>query len=220
VIVANLLLGVSGSVAAIKTPQLYDALIAAGHTVTVIPTSKARYFFDPQSLAPNSSGPAVVEDADEWPGLRYERDQPIPHIELRRWADGLLVAPLSANCLAKLAVGICDNLLTSIWRAWDFSRPVMFAPAMNTLMWQHPYTRRHLRSIAADFGAGHIPAHLGDEDLIRQINERSKTLRVIAPICKTLACGDVGVGAMAEIADIVRAVQEWITPVGSRPPGL
>ena len=71
------------------------------------------------------------------------------HIELRRWADLLLIAPLDANTLAKLAAGLADNCLTCVWRAWDPARPVVLAPAMNTLMWQHPLTARRLRQLAA-----------------------------------------------------------------------
>src|SRR5262249_47656210 len=157
----------------------------------------------------------VILDEDEWPGRgdggRYERGDRVLHIELRKWADLYLVAPLDANTLAKLAVGLCDNCLTCVWRAWDTARPVVLAPAMNTLMWQNPFTRRHLRSLAADAGAGHIPAHLSDDALIQQINDRSPTLRSVGPIRKALACGDTGIGAMAEVADVVAAVQVMLS---------
>jgi len=68
------------------------------------------------------------------------------HIELRRWADVLLFAPLTAHTLAKLALGLCDNLPTNIARAWDSNKPVLVAPAMNTHMWNHPLTADHLVS--------------------------------------------------------------------------
>lgn len=60
---------------------------------------------------------------------------PVLHIELRRWADVLVLAPLSANTMAKVAHGLCDNLLTSVVRAWDYAKPMIVAPAMNTYMW-------------------------------------------------------------------------------------
>jgi phosphopantothenoylcysteine decarboxylase len=209
---ANVLLGATGSVAAVRVPALFDALTAAGHAVKVVATNAATYFFD---SAPLRASGALVLDADEWPGRaegeRYTRGDEVMHIELRKWADIFAIAPLDANTLAKLAVGLCDNCLTCVWRAWDTARPVVLAPAMNTLMWQNAFTRRHLRSLAADVGAGHIPGHLSDEALIQQINDRSPTLRVVGPITKALACGDTGVGAMAEVADVVSAVQTMLS---------
>ena len=222
---ANVLLGATGSVAAVRVPALFDALTADGHAVKVVATDAAAYFFDPnivganpererrgdeQPPPPSRSGFAktVIRDADEWPGERYTRGDAVLHIELRKWADLFLIAPLDANTLAKLAVGLCDNCLTCVWRAWDPARPVVLAPAMNTLMWENPFTKRHLRSLAADAGAGHIPGHLTDVQLIAQINDRSKTLRVVPPVEKELACGDVGVGGLAEVADIVAAVRD------------
>jgi phosphopantothenoylcysteine decarboxylase len=208
---ANVLLGVTGSVAAVRVPALFDALTAAGHSVKVVATSAATYFFDPVPLRAEG---LLILDEDEWPGRAdgesYQRGDEVPHIELRKWADIFAIAPLDANTLAKLAVGLCDNCLTCVWRAWNTARPVVFAPAMNTLMWQHPFTRRHLRSLAADAGAGHIPAHLADDTLIQQINDRSQSLRIVSPIAKALACGDTGIGAMAEVPEIVTAVQTML----------
>lgn len=187
----NVLLGVTGSVAAIYTPQLCAELRAAGHDVRVVATKASLYFFDPAALSPHVDGqrnPAIViVDDDEWPGTKYQRGDPVLHIELRRWADLLLIAPCDANTLAKLALGLTDNCLTCVYRAWDRARPVIVAPAMNTLMWEHPATGRHLAQLAADLGAA---------------------LRVVAPVEKTLACDDVGVGAMAERDAILHAVTQ------------
>ncbi|MFO0825199.1 MAG: flavoprotein [Gemmataceae bacterium] len=206
---ANILLGATGSVAAVRVPVLCEALVASGHAVQVVATDAAAYFFDSRTMKT-----PVVRDADEWPGRDagqlYQRGDAVLHIELRKWADLFLIAPLDANTMAKLAVGLCDNCLTCVWRAWDLAKPVVLAPAMNTLMWQHSFTRRHLKAIAADTGAAHIPGHLDDQQLIAQINDRSKTLRVVSPIVKTLACGDEGIGAMAEVPAIVAAVNELL----------
>src|SRR5207244_10903750 len=98
---AKVLLGVTGSVAAIYTRELFDDLRRGGHDVKVVATAASLYFFDSGALAP-----AVVVDADEWPGERYQRGDPVLHIELRRWAELLLIAPLDANTLAKLALGL------------------------------------------------------------------------------------------------------------------
>src|SRR5262249_7581853 len=141
---ANVLLGVTGSVAAIRTPALYALFKQAGHVVKVVATKAALYFFDPAELdgLNGQRNPNVlILDEDEGPGRdtgkHWQRDEPVLHIELRRWADVFVVAPLDANTLAKLACGLADNCLTCVWRAWDAARPVVLAPAMNTLMWEH-----------------------------------------------------------------------------------
>lgn len=211
----KILLGVTGSVAAIRTPALYTGLRERGMDVKIVATRAATYFFDPAEIDPIQSGrdPArVILDEDEWPGRNagalYQRTDSVLHIELRRWADLLLIAPLDANTLAKLANGLSDNCLTCVWRAWDTSRPVVLAPAMNTLMWQHPLTRRHLRQLASDAGVLELPSRLDETALIDGINTRGGTLRIVAPQVKGLACGDIGVGAMAEVPAIVEAVCE------------
>jgi phosphopantothenoylcysteine decarboxylase len=191
---ANVLLGVTGSVAAIKIPELFQGLRQAGHQVKVVATRPSLYFFDPAELegtAGRRNREVVILDEDEWPqresGHRWQRGEPVLHIELRRWAEVLVIAPLDANTLAKLALGLCDNCLTCLWRAWDRARPVVLAPAMNTLMWEHPATARHLRQIVDDLGTG-------------------STLRVLEPVSKRLACDDVGVGAMAGVEEILSSV--------------
>ncbi|HEY7426313.1 MAG TPA: flavoprotein [Gemmataceae bacterium] len=206
---ANLLLGVTGSVAAIKTPLLYETLKRAGHAVKVVATRASLYFFDPAAFARE----ALVLDEDEWPGRdegrRWQREDEVLHIQLRRWADVLLIAPLDANTLAKIANGLADNCLTCVWRAWEPGRPVVLAPAMNTLMWQHPATGRHLRQIAADMGVAPPPG-LSLNELMDWINDRAARLRIVAPENRQLACGDVGVGAMAALENIVAVMQSII----------
>jgi phosphopantothenoylcysteine decarboxylase len=215
---AKVLLGVTGSVAAIRTPELFAALENAGHHVKVIATEAALYFFDSQTLASRERkrpedgvvSKTLFRDADEWPGRgdggRYHRDDPVLHIELRRWAEVLVIAPLDANTLAKLANGLADNCLTCVWRAWDPARPVVLAPAMNTLMWEHPLTARHLRLLLPDTVT--VPAELDHDVLVDWINRTQRMLRIVPPQSKRLACGDVGVGAMAEVKEIVEIVAE------------
>jgi phosphopantothenoylcysteine decarboxylase len=222
---ANILLGVTGSVAAIRTPALFQQLLAAGHPVKVVATQSALFFFDPAELRLPTSPPAgrdrqvVILDEDEWPGRaggqRYQRGDKVVHIELRRWAELLLVAPLDANTLAKFANGLADNCLACVWRAWDQSRPVVLAPAMNTLMWEHPMTARHLRQLAADAGAGELPRNLDLPALLGAINHQCVRLRVVPPQSKRLACDDVGMGALAEVEEIIAATQ---TTLASLPP--
>lgn len=212
---AKVLLGVTGSVAAIKTPEVVAALQQAGHAVKVVATTPATYFFDPAVIDPvdpaaPARNPDVVSlDEDEWPGRgegqRYTRKDLVLHIELRRWADVFLIAPLDANTLAKLACGLCDNCLTCVCRAWDTERYVVLAPAMNTLMWEHPLTAAHLRQLARDSGS-EPPAQMGLEQLPAWINAECRRLRVVAPESRQLACGDVGVGAMAAVERLVGMV--------------
>src|SRR5438067_7082308 len=101
---SNVLLGATGSVAALRVPALYDALTADGHAVKVVATAAATYFFDPATVGAASPSPGlarnpevVILDEDEWPGRgagrRYDRDDPVLHIELRKWADVLVIAP-------------------------------------------------------------------------------------------------------------------------------
>jgi phosphopantothenoylcysteine decarboxylase len=215
---ANLLLGVTGSVAAIKTLPLYELLKGRGHRVKVVATRPSLHFFDPVSLDPSRAErnpDVVVLDEDEWPGQgrgqHYQRQDPVLHIELRRWADLLVIAPLDANTLAKLANGLADNCLTCVWRAWDPARPVVLAPAMNTLMWEHPATARHLRQLAADAGATPAP-DVALDDLADWINSHCARLRVLQPESRRLACDDVGVGAMAGLDVIAASVEALLSP--------
>lgn len=214
---ANVLLGATGSVAAVRVPELYAALAAAGHTVKIVATDPATYFFDPAAFSrpdPTASSPltaTLFRDTDEWPNDRYRRGDPVLHIELRQWADLLAVAPLDANTLAKFATGLCDNCLTCVWRAWDRSRPVILAPAMNTLMWEHPSTGRHLAAVAVDLGAADLVPATDPAALISHINQRCRTLRIVPPVVKPLACGEVGVGGLADTADILQAVTELLS---------
>lgn len=201
---AHILLGVAGSVAAIKTPELRAAFLSAGHDVRVVATRAALYFFDSLAWSPGD----LVTDDDEWPrrqvGERYQRDDPVLHIELRRWADALVIAPLDANTLGKLANGLADNCLTCVARAWDVSRPILVAPAMNTQMWEHPATRRHLAQLADDYGVK-VNATADSDSIIAATLRSASPLSIVAPQVKQLACGDVGQGAMADVENIVAA---------------
>ncbi len=215
---ANVLLGVTGSVAAVKTPLLYERLKALGHRVKIVATQAALYFFDPVTIEPlnpplpERNSAVVVLDEDEWPGPRYKGGEEVLHIELRRWADLLLIAPLDANTLAKLAAGLADNCLTCVWRAWDSERPVVLAPAMNTLMWRHPLTTRCLRQLALDAGTPPAPPEMREDELVDWINGHASRLRIAAPESRRLACGDMGVGALANLDALVALVQSLLAP--------
>jgi phosphopantothenoylcysteine decarboxylase len=212
---ARLILGVTGSVAAIKAPELLAALRRAGHEVRIVATGPALYFVRPDELdAPSDGreGPAgrlLLRDEDEWPAPGYRRGDPVLHIELRNWADLLIVAPLDANTLAKFALGISDNFLSCIFRAWDFAKPVFLAPAMNTLMWQSPVTLRHLRRLLEDHSAALVPGGWSLDDAPQVFARHAPRIVLIPPQAKRLACGDVGIGAMADVVQIAEIVRDW-----------
>jgi phosphopantothenoylcysteine decarboxylase len=213
---ARLILGVTGSVAAIRTPALCGELRSAGHEVRIVATRPSLYFFDSAEVTGSGGDSAelttdapLFRDSDEWPGARYHPGGEVLHIEFRKWARVLIVAPLDANTLGKFALGISDNFLTCIFRAWDFSKPVILAPAMNTLMWDSPVTRRHLRQLLADHAPGPIDDEWSLADAPQVFARHAPGIVVIPPQAKRLACGDVGVGAMAEVANIAEVVRQW-----------
>lgn len=177
----NVLVGASGSVATVRIPRLIGRLHAAGANIRVVLTAHARHFIEAdENLVAGIT--TVYTEADEWSQWNHLSD-PVLHIELRKWAHVFLVAPASANTLAKIANGLCDNLLTCVARAWPLSphcgKPLIVAPAMNTAMWEHAITRTHLNAVSS-FG-----------------------IHVIPPVSKTLACGDTGIGAMENVDTIV-----------------
>ncbi|BGO88899.1 hypothetical protein NBRC10512v2_000844 [Rhodotorula toruloides] len=180
----HVLLAVSGSVASIKAPLIVRELLKHDKVdVQVVATKSATHFFDATEIEKAYSGRVRVwTDADEWAGWNQIGD-PVLHIELRRWADVVLVAPCSANTLAKITSGICDNILTSFLRALPTFVPVHLFPAMNTHMYSHPLTAKQLKMVQEELG-----------------------YKVHGPIGKKLACGDIGIGAMTEWSDIVQLV--------------
>ncbi|DBA04459.1 TPA: hypothetical protein N0F65_010055 [Lagenidium giganteum] len=171
----SVLLCATGSVATVKVPELAVRLLEIAE-VRVVLSQSADFFFgrakeyNGQAWACfEAAGPCiqVLRDEDEWKVWNVVGDR-VVHIELKDWADVMLVAPLSANSLAKLANGLSDNLLTCTARAWNVKKPLIFAPAMNTDMWDHPITAKHLQALS-DLGYHMIP-----------------------PVSKKLACGVIG----------------------------
>ena len=208
---ANILLGVTGSVAAIRTPALFRAFRDAGHSVRVIATEPALHFFDPADLGPkHEDGGPIFRDVDEWPSANWQRDDPVLHIAFRSWADLLIVAPLDANTLGKFALGVCDNFLTCVFRAWDFSKPLVLAPAMNTLMWRNPVTRRQLAMLLEDHGDGETSEGWTLDEADAVFARHAPRILLVPPQSKRLACGDIGVGAMAEVVVLAETVRNIV----------
>jgi phosphopantothenoylcysteine decarboxylase len=214
-IMTNILLGFTGSVATTLAPKIIAAFeqLGSGFNVKSVATASAMRFL-PVSPCAVPHVP-VLGDKQEWewplyhssPNTRdiWQKNDPILHIDLRNWADIFVIAPLSANTLAKIANGLCDNLLTSIIRAWDWSKPLIVAPSMNTYMWQSPFTHKHIKSLEIMFGGK---------------NRHDGSFFVVPPQYKLLACGDEGEGAMANIDDIVEQIKsclQWYFPLQTCP---
>ena len=220
---ARIILGVTGSVAAMRTPMLYRALREAGHDVRVVATETALFFFEASDLEPSANvagdplpaGP-VIRDSDEWSTVGFHIGDPVLHIELRRWAEVLIVAPLDANTLGKFALGLNDNCLTCVYRAWDFCRPVILAPAMNTLMWESPITRRHLSLLLADHGDGWAQERWPLSEASDVFAAHAPGIILVPPQAKRLACGDFGMGAMADVPMIAEAVRQTFESVNDQ----
>ncbi len=139
----NLLLGVSGSIAACKAPALVRLLVKAGHDVRVVLTQGGAQFVTPLTLATLARNPVLTQfvtnpATGEWAN----------HVELGLWADLLLIAPASADTLARLATGACRALLDAVYLSARC--PVAVAPAMDLDMYQHPATQRNLATLRAD----------------------------------------------------------------------
>jgi phosphopantothenoylcysteine decarboxylase len=183
----KVLIGVTGSVAAIKVPELVQKLIATNLVaeIGIVPTETSLKFFQPEAVV-NEEGSGtrvkVWRDAQEW-SMWKGRGDPVLHIDLGKWADIMILAPLDANTLGKISNGLCDNLLTCVVRAWDLKarKPLIFCPAMNTKMWEHPMTSVQIDNLVR-FGYHLVP-----------------------PVEKTLMCGDTGIGAMAVVDTILQA---------------
>nr|XP_027781726.1 phosphopantothenoylcysteine decarboxylase isoform X2 [Marmota flaviventris] len=192
----HVLVGVTGSVAALKLPFLVSKLldIPGAETHMCEKWGKPKDYKRTQvSQCAGSThrNHVVREEETHSPEIFQQmwkhRSDPVLHVDLRRWADLMLVAPLDANTLGKVASGICDNLLTCVIRAWDRSKPLIFCPAMNTVMWEHPLTAQQMDQLKA-FGYVEIPC-----------------------VDKKLVCGDQGLGAMAEVETIVDKVKEVLS---------
>ncbi|XP_014212278.1 phosphopantothenoylcysteine decarboxylase [Copidosoma floridanum] len=192
----RVLIGCTGSVATIKVPQLVTKLIQRGADVRLVVTERSKHFLKEAELPSDCQ---VLSDTVEWAAWQGRGD-PVLHIDLVKWADIFLIAPLDANTLGKMASGICDNILTCVARAWDTSKPLLFCPAMNTRMWEHPITETQVKQL------------------------KSWGYKEVSCISKKLMCGDTGIGGMAEVDSIVqitlRTLHQNYNPIAYTPHGL
>jgi len=170
----RILLGVSGGIAAYKAAELTRLLVKAGCEVQVVTTAGAEHFVTPTTFQALSGRP--VRDS-LWDA---QAEAAMGHIELARWPDAIVIAPASADLLARLVAGIADDLLTTLCLATD--RPLFVTPAMNRLMWAHAATQANLQTL------------------------RTRGVQVIGPGSGAQACGEVGEGRMSEPDAIIAAV--------------
>ena len=170
----RILLGVTAGIAAYKSAELIRRLREAGAQVQVVMTEGARSFITPLTLQALSGNTVRAELMDE------AAEAAMGHIELARWADRVLVAPATANFIARLAHGMADDLLTALCLATE--APLTLAPAMNRVMWQAPATCENV-------------AVLG-----------RRGVRIVGPAAGDQACGETGEGRMVEPAELVAAL--------------
>ena len=186
----HIVLGLSGGVACYKSAELTRLLTKAGATVQVVVTEAAEQFITPVTMQA-LSGRSVYRS--QWDAREANN---MPHINLSREADAILIAPCSADFIARLVQGRADELLSLMCLARPMERvPLLIAPAMNREMWAHPATRRNLAQVAAD-GA-----------------------TVLGVGCGEQACGEVGDGRMLEAEEILEELQAFFAPkllVGQR----
>ena len=185
---ARILLIISGGIAAYKSLELIRRLKDRGATVQVVMTSAARQFISPLSAA-TLSGQAVRDDL-----FSLTDEAAIGHIELSRAADLIVIAPASANILARMAAGLADDMATTVLLATD--KRVLAAPAMNVRMWLHPATRRNLERL------------------------RDDGVLIVGPDSGPMACGEFGPGRMAEPPAIVEAIETALAAEAPSSPSL
>ena len=173
----NILIGISGGIAAYKIPHLVRLLKKQGDNVRIVHTAHAAHFISPTTLQA-VSGEAVRHDLFD-----PAAEQGMGHIELARWADAYLIAPATANILGKLAHGIADDLLTTLYLATNAH--IYLAPAMNCHMLAHPAVQANLATLAARPNHTVIPSDSGAQ-----------------------ACGDIGAGRLPE----PETLRDWLTP--------
>ena len=196
---ARILLGVSGGIAAYRALELVRLATAAGHSVRAVQTPTAQRFVGAASFAALTGAPVLVGEFDAdpahgaFPGQPPPEHEPIGHLELVRNADAYLVAPASANTLAKLAHGLADNLLTSA--ALAARCPLVVAPAMNDAMWDNPATRTNVETL------------------------RARGVTVVEPGSGRLASqGEWGAGRLPDPAELLAAVEAVLGAPASQGP--
>jgi phosphopantothenoylcysteine decarboxylase/phosphopantothenate--cysteine ligase len=176
----KIVLGISGGIAAYKSAELARALIQEGAQVQVVMTEAAQQFITPITMQALTGKPVFT---NQWDGRIANN---MAHIELSRQADAILIAPASADLIAKLSLGLADDLLSSLCLARDC--PLLVAPAMNLQMWAHPATQRSVARLNSD------------------------GITILGPSSGDQACGEVGMGRMLEPSEICEQLIAFFQP--------
>lgn len=176
----HVVLGLTGGVAAYKGAELTRLLITHGLTVQVAMTEAACEFITPLTMQALSGRPVLAHQWDEEPGDH------MAHISLSRAADAILIAPATADFIAKLAHGLADDLLSSLCLARNC--PLLVAPAMNRHMWEHPATQRNLQQLVLD------------------------GVTILGPVTGSQACGEEGMGRMQDTVELANALLNFLQP--------
>lgn len=180
----NLLLGISGGIGAYKSAELVRLLSTAGFKTKVVITEAAKSFITPLTLQTLSGFPV-------YDSLWNSDENPMNHIELAKWADLIVIAPATVNCIAKLAFGLADDLLSTIYLA--SAAPLIIVPAMNQAMWHHPATQANVQTL------------------------KERNVHFLGPEEGIQACGDIGLGRMQEPMHIVENIQRYINDSSELP---
>lgn len=176
----HILLGVTGGIAAYKTAELVRLLVKQGISVQVVMTEAATHFITPTTLQALSGQPVFLDSWDQ------RIDNAMPHIELSRKADAILIAPASADFIAKLTHGMANDLLSTLCLAREC--PLLIAPAMNKQMWENPATQRNIQQLTLD------------------------GITLLGPESGEQACGEVGAGRMLEPEYLLEGILAQLTP--------
>ncbi|MES2068908.1 MAG: bifunctional phosphopantothenoylcysteine decarboxylase/phosphopantothenate--cysteine ligase CoaBC [Pseudomonadota bacterium] len=172
----KIVLGLTGGIACYKAAELTRALGKAGATVQVVMTQAATQFITPVTMQALSGNTVYT---DQWDARIHNN---MPHIDLTRDADAIVIAPCSTDFMFKLAHGACDDLLSTLCIARPLGMPLLIAPAMNVEMWQNPATQRNVAQLIAD------------------------GIRLLGPAAGDQACGEVGMGRMLEADELLTEI--------------
>ncbi len=183
----RILVGVTGGIAVYKACEVVRLLIKADHEVRVIMTENACKFVTPMTFEVLSRNHVPISLFEARTGPLVE------HVEAAAWCELFCVVPATANSIGKLASGIADDMLSTVAMALPQEVPKLLAPAMNVRMWGNPILQRNLRLLTGEEGGGYV---------------------VVPPVEKELACGDVGIGGLADTETIFETIQEALGRTG------